>query len=69
MQPDLFAPTQAAAPAARPAAPARREAAPFSRRIDRAIAYAAWVEADRPWPPPAGLLSACLAQVLPSGRR
>lgn len=40
-------------------------AGPFSRRVDRASAFAAWVEADRPWPPPAGLLSALLSACMP----
>lgn len=68
MQADLFE-QQSSPPAGRQQPPARREPAAFSRRADRATAFAAWVEADRPWPPPAGLLSACLAEVLPRGRR
>lgn len=68
-QASLFAtPARLAEPArSTPAAPE-----PFSRADDRRRAYAAWVEAGRPWPPPAGLTSAiagaCLRREQPRFR-
>lgn len=47
------------------AAVTARQHEPVSRPADRARAYAAWLDADRPWPPPAGLLSACISACLP----
>ena len=54
-----------AGPVAMREAPRPIPAEPFSRPADRARAYAAWLDADRPWPPPAGLLSACISACLP----
>jgi hypothetical protein len=39
-------------------------AAPFALRADRAAAWAPWVAAGKPWPPPAGLLSATMGALL-----
>lgn len=38
-----------------------RSPEPFSRLDDRRRAWGAWTAEGKPWPPPAGLLSACLS--------
>lgn len=44
--------------------PSARYADPEARRA----AFEAWVAAGRPWPPPAGLTSACAGAALGEGR-
>lgn len=59
--PSLFAEQRQSAPQI-----TRAEApAPYSRRRERAAAYAAWVADGRPWPPPAGMLSAIMQPFMP----
>jgi len=63
MQADLFG-----APEVQPRKVAR-PVEPFSRPDDRARAWDAWVEAGKPFPPPAGLVSACLSACMRGARR
>jgi hypothetical protein len=37
-------------------------------RAARRAAFATWIAAGRPWPPPAGLVSACLTPLVRPGR-